>query len=335
MTPIFTAIGNACIDLMAAVDDDFLIRNDIPKGLCRFVDDIALLNMIKSGMGKYQPIPGGAGANVAHVMSALGHESHFISKIGADAEGTAFHNHMEENGVTCHFPSTMPHRSTSQILTLITPDSERTFLSFDDVTKTSSADDFDFDLLRATDFLYLDGYCFVSPHTAQAFVKAGVAVRHRGGHVTFNIGDAEYYTTQKDNITAVLDVCDSIICNMAEARVLFGSQDPDTAASLAQKMADRFLFGAITDGPNGATVFHNHSIAHVPAISVDPAAMADTNGAGDHFSAGFIYGLMNGYSLEQSGRLGILCATDCIGHTGARPLGGRGSLKHLAEYAGS
>lgn len=331
MTPIFTALGNACIDFVATVDDQFLIQHDIPKGLCRFVSDADLLNAIKSQMGPYQSIPGGAGANVAHVMSALGHNAHFIGKIAADSEGAYFKKHMEENGVICHFPPADASRGTSQVLTFITPDSERTFLSYDSVSTTFTSSEYDFDLLNQTNFLYFDGYCFVSPHAPQAFVKAGVNVRHRGGHVTFNIGDLGYYTTQKNNVESVLNVCDSIICNLSEAQTIFG-EEKDTF-TLTQKIAERFLFGAVTDGQNGAMVFYDQDIIHIPAIYVEASALVDTNGAGDHFSAGFIYGMMNGYGLEHAGRLAVLSATDCIAHTGARPIGGHGSLKHLAEYA--
>lgn len=331
MTSIFTAIGNACIDLIAPVDDAFLTRHDLTKGLCRFVDDAALLDAIKSEIGTYQSIPGGAGANVTHVMSALGHQPHFISKIGADPEGAYFKKYMEENGVKCHFPAPSENMGSSQVFTFITPDGERTFLSFDDVAKTFTSADYDFDLLHQTNFLYLDGYCLVSRSTPQSFVEAANAARHRGGHVTFNIGDIEYYTTQKDDVTAILNSCDSVICNANEARVMFG--DNDDLSILARQMSEQFLFGAITDGENGAIVFHNKIIAHVPAIAIPPSALVDTNGAGDHFSAGFIYGLMNGYNLEQSGRLGTLCSADCITHAGARPLGGYGSLKHLIGHS--
>lgn len=330
MSPIFTAIGNACTDFVACVDDDFLIRHDIPKGLCRFIKDGSLLPPLKAQMGNYQSIPGGAGANVAHVVAALGHNSHFISKIGVDEEGAVFKKHMEDNGVQCHFPTPMDDVGTCQVLTFITPDSERTFLSFDAVASTFTAEDYDFDLLHETRFLYLDGYCFVSKGTPDGFLKAAVAVRHRGGHVTFNIGDLGYYATQKNKIDALLNVCDSIICNLSEAQALFGKDD--NAETLAKKMSEQFLFGAVTDGQNGAYVFHNKAVEHVPAIKLDAASVIDTNGAGDHFSAGFIYGLMNGYTLAQSGKLGILCATDCVSHAGARPLGGHGSLNHLAEY---
>ena len=147
--------------------------------------------------------------------------------------------------------------------------------------------------------------------------------------MTFNIGDLGYYATHKDDIDALLNICDSVICNLDEAKELFGQEDD--ILTLAHRMSEKFLFGAITDGRNGAIVFHNKIMVAIPAIHIEPYAIVDTNGAGDHFSAGFIYGLMNGYKLTQAGRLGVLCSTDCIGHAGARPIGGYGSLKHLAE----
>ena len=196
MTQIFTSIGNACIDMIASVSDDFLIKHKTTKGLCRFVDDADLIDIIQSEIGTYQSIPGGAGANVTHVMSALGQDAHFISKIGADAEGAYFKKYMEENGVECHFPTPSQNMRSCQVLTFITPDRERTFLSFDDVAKTFTLADYDFDLLDKTNFLYLDGYCFVSKATPQGFVKAADTVRHHGGHVTFNIGYCTFHNTK-------------------------------------------------------------------------------------------------------------------------------------------
>ena len=336
MTVIFTAIGNACTDLVASVEDDFLKQYDIPKNLCRFMTDFDALSEIKAQMGPYQSIPGGAGANVAHVVSALSSPDNniptcFISKIAADPEGLYFKRHMEENGVVCHFPTPTLSQGSSQVFTFITPDSERTFLSFDSVAIDFSSADYDFDLLQKTNHLYLDGYCLVSPASREGFVKASKLVLENGGHVTFNIGDGGYATTQKDAVNDILNACDSIICNITEADVMFGQYDDVMA--LVTSLSTRFLFGAVTSGADGAHVFYDGKIVHIPAVPIASKALVDTNGAGDHFSGGFIFGLMNGFSLEESGRLGILCATDCISHTGARPLGGRSSLKQLAIQA--
>ncbi len=87
MPPVFTAIGNACTDLVAKVDEAFLVRNQITKSICGHLKSSKELEKLKSDLGSYESFCGGAGANVAHVISALGHNAHFISKIGDDTEG--------------------------------------------------------------------------------------------------------------------------------------------------------------------------------------------------------------------------------------------------------
>jgi sugar/nucleoside kinase (ribokinase family) len=328
MPPVFTAIGNACTDLVAKVDEDFLVRHQITKSICGHLKSPEELEQLKSALGSYESFCGGAGANVAHVMSALGHNAHFISKIGDDAEGHYFKKHAELNGVTCHFPAPCPAPLGSTIvMTLITPDSERTFVSYDVAARTMDYHDYAPDILSKTDYLYLDGYCFCSPHTGQSFLRAATEMRRAGKYVTFNIGDISYYETDKSDIDKLLSVCDSIMCNQMEAEIIFGHFS--SIDDLVKHLSERFLFGAVTLGADGAIVFYNQKIAKISAIPIGD--IADTNGAGDHFSGGFIYGLMNGYTLDQSGKLGALCAADCLSHAGARPLSGYGSLKHLAE----
>ncbi len=329
MTRIFTAIGNACTDLIAKVDDQFLLDHNIRKYFCIHFKTVDELNKVMGDMPPYQSIAGGAGANVAHVVAALGGTAHFISKIGSDQAGAIFQKNMEENGVTCHFPPpSQDDKISSQVLTLITPDGERTFASFDEVARTMDFGDFNADVLAKTSVLYLDGYSYCSPHTPDSFVKAAEIVRASGNHAVFNVGDLSNYESNTAAVDRLLSVCDGITCNMPEAEAFFGK--PSSVDTLIAKIAARFLFGGVTDGRNGAYVFHQGHIIHIPALDIADLKAIDTNGAGDHFSGGFLYGLMNDYTLEQAGKLGVLCAKDCISHAGARPIG---LLKHLAVLA--
>ena len=328
MSAVFTAIGNACTDLIAKVDEDFLTQNKIKKSFCGHIKTSDELSKLMSSIGTYESFCGGAGANVAHVISALGGNAHFISKIGNDTEGHYFKDNLEKNGVRCHFPAPCPAPLGSTIvITLVTPDGERTFVSYDVAARTMNYNDYDSALLNKTDYLYLDGYCFCSPQTGASFLKVAKEMRQAGKYVTFNIGDISYYHSNKSEIDILLNHCDSIMCNEAEAETIFGKHS--SIDLLATRLSQQFEFGAITLGENGAIVFHNGKIAKISAIPL--SKIEDTNGAGDHFSGGFIFGLMNRYSLEQSGKLGALCSADCLSHAGARPLGGPGSLKYLAD----
>lgn len=333
MTQIFTSIGNACTDLVAKVDDSFLAKHNIRKFHCTHLTSAADLQIIKDDLPSFQSIAGGAGANVAHVISALDGNAHFISKIAADSEGLNFQKSMEENGVQCHFPPASPAELGSpQVPSLITPDGERTFVSYDGVAFTFSADDYDFDLIKKSAILYLDGYSFCSDKTGEGFIKAAKANTQAGGKTIFNLGDLSILETNPDAIAALIPHCTGMICNYTEARILFDATDVDT---LITRMKDKFEIGAITNGAAGAAVFANGKTAHIPAENISDLPEIDTNGAGDHFSAGFLYGLINRYDLYAAGKLGNLCAKDCLSHAGARPLGGRGSLKHLAKLTKS
>ncbi|MEK7802260.1 MAG: adenosine kinase [Pseudomonadota bacterium] len=329
--PIFTSIGNACTDIVASVPDSFLDEHQFRKHLCAHVMTLDEIFAIKSNLSSYQIFPGGAGANVCHVISALGGESHFISKIAADPEGLSFLQSSENAGITCHFPPPLPATmGSTQVLALITPDGERTFVSFDGASRTFDQTDYDFNVITQSTYLYLDGYCYSAPATAEGYIAATKAAKAAGCQMIFNVGDLSLYETSRDAINNVLAICDSVICNRPEAEAFFGMAPID---QLARTMTQKYTFGAITDGKNGAFVFHNKKILHIPAIDSSDLPSIDTNGAGDHFAGGFIFGLMQNFSLEQAGHLGVLCAKDCLSHAGARPLGGFGYLRHLVEIA--
>lgn len=335
MTPrtssIFTSIGNACTDIVASVSDSFLEEHQFRKHLCAHVMTLDEIFAIKSNLSSYQIFAGGAGANVCHVISALGGDPHFISKIAADPEGIAFLQSSKEAGITCHFPPPLPaNMGSTQVLALITPDGERSFVSFDGASRTFSQTDYDFNLIAQSAYLYLDGYCYSAPATAEGYIAATMAAKAAGCQTIFNVGDLSLYETNREDIDKLLDVCESVICNRTEAEAFFGRTPIE---ELTRTMAQKYAFGAITDGQNGAFVFNASDIIHIPAIDISDIPAIDTNGAGDHFSGGFIFGLMHHFSLEQAGYLGALCAKDCLSHAGARPRGGFESLKHLVEIA--
>ena len=332
MPKIFTAIGNACTDLMVSVDDNFLLTHQIRKYHCTHFTDPEKFHTFKAALPPFQKIPGGMGANVAHVIAALGGESHFISKIAADDEGLSFRAYMEDHGVTCHFPPPSPAEMGSpQVPTLVTPDGERTFASYDGVGLTFAASDYDMNHIRASDYIFLDGYCFSSPHTGEGFLMAANLALEQGHNVTFNVGDLSNYEANTATIDHLLSLVTSVTCNQAEALAFFGETTP--LSTILNIMVDRYAFGAVTHGKDGAHIFAEGRMIHVPAADMSDSVLVDTNGAGDHFTAGLIYGRMHGLDLEHTGRLASLCAKDCISHVGARPQGGKNALHKLVSLA--
>ncbi len=327
-----TCIGNACTDIVARTDYDFIQKHALRKSYCSDIKNIETLNRIKSDLNHYELIPGGAAANTAHTLSTLGDEVAFIALCAKDAEGLHFKNDLEQNGVTSHIYILEEGTGQStQVLSFITPDGDRTFASYNGVAQHFCKKHIPEDAIEQSSLLYLDGYTFCSPDTASAFVESIGSLHSRNGLACLNVGDRSIIETKKQDVLSTLQLCDGFICNKAEAAALYG--DDKSFEFLAKRMLDEFQFGAITDGGSGAYIFRNGEIIYQPADDISHLKDVDSIGAGDHFAAAILHGIHHGLELERIGKLANLCAVDCLSHLGGRPLGGKGSLKHLVEQS--
>ena len=317
------AIGNVCIDLIATVDDAFLEAHKIKKSICTYIN-AAQLSQITAELQSPIVTPGGVGANVSHVIAALGGHAVFQGKGSSDDYSRTIRQDLEERGILTHIPVVAsPSLKSSQVFCLGTPDGERSFASYDGSAKTLCAADLNLDYIRRSKITYLDAYTLLSADAEDAMVTAHQASYDAGNYCCFNPCDTSIIKHYPSALNAVLERCEMLICNLPEAVALFGE---GSAKDHARQMADRFHAGAVTHGGNGAYVFNKGEIAFIQPADTGRLAGINSNGAGDHFAAGFLYGLIRGFPLEIAGTLGKNCALDCLGHPEARPLG---SLTHL------
>ncbi len=327
-----TCIGNTCTDIVARTDDHFLEKYGMRKSYCSVIDNLEILELIKFDLDHYELIPGGAAANTAHVLSTLGDNVNFISLCANDTEGMHFKKNLEENGVKSDI-FILENREilSTQVLSFITPDGDRTFASYYGAAQNFCSRHISHDSLEHTILLYMDGYAFCSPQTASAYLESMAKVHAQKGLTCLNVGDRSIIETKRQDVISVLESCDGFICNKAEASALYG--DDESFEFLAKTMLDEFQFGAITDGENGAYIFRNGEIIYQPADDISNIKDIDSIGAGDHFAAAILHGITHEFELETIGRLANLCAVDCLSHIGGRPLGGKGSLMHLVEQS--
>lgn len=321
-----TGIGNACMDIVANCDMDFIARHNVNKSHCIYVD-FPSLQKLKSELVEPELIAGGAAANTIYVFQRLGGQTAFLGKIAEDMEGRAFQKSMEDIGVSTHLNvDTKSEVGSTQVVSLRTPDGDRSFVTYQGVAETIAPDDMDYDIVAQSNIVYFDGYTMYSPFALEAFLRSAATAHHHGGLAVFNPGDLSIVELYKEKVSDLIGQVDLVICNLAEARSIFGVNSLEEAA---QKIPAIHKMGVVTNGAHGAMVFRNDEVIFMP-----PPARPDgeiyTLGAGDHFSAGFLYGLTHDFTLKQSARLAELCALDCISHSGARPLG---SLKHLIAQA--
>lgn len=314
----FCGIGNACVDIVADVDDHFLRDWGLEKGICTYLS-LDRADRLEQALPKRQYIPGGCAANIAACISALGGKASFIGRIADDSIGAMFRDDTKKLGI--HFtakPDPLATTGSTRIFVLITPDSERTFAAFYGVQEDISESDLDIPAIETSTILYLDGYALNSRAGDRAFSLAA-DIAHRAGHmVALSPNDLSILTKYRGAIDELAKKADIFLCNEAEALFYTNTKTLDDAIAILQS---RFSIGAITLGQQGVYAFdHDHPEAlHLPAAPVN-GPVIDTNGAGDNFAAGFLYGLGQGFSLEKSATLGNLCAAAIITVHGARPV---------------
>lgn len=312
----FCGIGNACVDIVSRIDDAFLDHWQFPKSICTYLP-LARADALEAALPAPDYIPGGCGANTASIVSALGGRSAFIGRVAADKIGERFLQDMAARNI--HYtgkPDTTPGAGSTRIFALITPDTERTFAAYYGVQEDLSEADIDEDAVANSRFMYLDGYALNSARGGQTFLKAAEISKRAGKMVAFSLSDLSILKKYPHIVDSLCRVSDMIVCNEQEAKFL------TKAASLydaIQSLKSMFKGGAVTVGANGVHVFDNTGIYHVPAAKPQ-GDVCDTNGAGDAFAGGLLFGLAQGYDIAKAARLGNRCAASIITHAGARPV---------------
>lgn len=316
MTLDFCGIGNAGIDIVATVNDAFLSQWNFPKSICSYLT-LEQADALESALSSPQYIPGGCSANTAACVAALGGSAAFIGRMAQDSIGQRFLNDLKANGIRYNGkPDETPGAGSTRIFALITPDGERTFASYYGVQEDLSEADLDKDSIENAQFLCLDGYALNARRSAEAFLKAAHIARAANRTVVLSPNDLSILTKYKDAVDTLTEVSDMVLCNSQEAMFMAQTHDlPDAITYL------RGLFenGAVTSGDKGVFVFDRNNLHHIPIIT-PPGPVTDTNGAGDAFAGGYLFGLARRYDLSKAATLGNRCAAAIITHAGARPV---------------
>lgn len=312
----FCGIGNACIDIIAKVDDGFLAHWDFPKSICTYLE-LSRADALEAALPSPVYIPGGCSANTAACVTALGGSAAFIGRVANDSIGALFLEDMKKNDI--HYtgiPDASAGAGSTRIFALITPDSERTFASYYGVQEQLSPADLDEDAIKGARYMYLDGYALNSKRGGEAFLKAAEIAHAAGNKVVFSPSDLSILQKYGDVTDPLARVSDIVLCNEQEALYLTGTATLEAALSALQ---GAFETGAVTAGAHGAYAFDKSAVYHVPSAD-PPGPVVDTNGAGDGFAGGFLFGLARQYPLPRAAALGNRCAAAIITHAGARPV---------------
>ena len=308
-------VGNAIVDTLAQVDDQLIQDLGVNKGGMALMDSANQANVLtKLENAKLQLASGGSAANTMVAVAQSGGTGTYTGKVAHDTNGEFYKKDMEEAGIGFHVPlaaeASLP---TGTCVVLTTPDAERTMCTHLGISTTLNKSEIDVDLLAQSKCSYIEGYLWDAEDPRAACVEAFEQSKKLGVKAAFTFSDAFLIDRFADDFKNVVsEYCDILFCNADEAKQFFGTQDIDECN---QKMAAICDLAFITNGSEGCNVIENGNVTKVPGF---PVTAIDTNGAGDSFAGGALYGLTNGLTAAQSAKWGNYFASRVVENIGPR-----------------
>ena len=309
------AIGNAIVDVIANADDEFIAREGMHKGGMRLIDETEA-SRLYAAMGPGRELSGGSAANTVAGVASLGLKSGFIGPLADDQLGAIFAHDIRSLGIRFGTPQRSDVGATARCLILVTPDAQRTMNTFLGAAQRLGPDVVDAAEIAAAKILYLEGYLWDPEEPRRAMYKAMDAARAAGTKVAFTLSDSFVVDRHRAGLWDLFREgrIDILFGNEAEMMSLAEHESADEAAVT---VAAEVPMVVVTRSEKGAFALAEGRKVSVPAEPVE--ALVDTTGAGDLFAAGFLAGQARGLGLEQSLKLGAICAAEVIQHYGARP----------------
>lgn len=309
------AIGNAIVDVIADSDDAFLENCGMAKGSMRLID-LQEAERLYGAMGPGRELSGGSAANTVAGLAALGLKAGFIGQLADDQLGQIFTHDIRSLGVQFDTPPRAGIGATARCLILVTPDAQRTMNTFLGAAQVLGPEAVDPIRVAEAKILYLEGYLWDPHEPRSAMMKAMNAARDSGTQVAFTLSDSFVVERHNTDLHRLLDDgrIDILFANAAEITRLAETDNFDAAVDA---IAPKVQTLVATRSEHGAVACRGAQRASVPAEPIE--ALVDTTGAGDLFAAGFLAGEACGLTLQQSLKLGAICAAEVIQHYGARP----------------
>jgi len=308
-------IGNALVDIVTEVDSQFLKEHDIEKGLMTLVDEeqqVRISNAIN--MDKSNKQCGGSAANSIIAVSQFGGTSYYSCKVANDELGNFYRKDLDDNGVDSNLHNGgLESGITGKCLVMTAEDASRTMNTFLGITQDYSRTEIKEEALKDSQYLYIEGYLVTSDNGLDAMKYAKKLAEDNGVSTALTFSDPSMVKYFKDQMESVVGSgVDLLFCNEEEAMLFTGEDTLMEAREALKKHAKVFV---ITLGRNGAIIFDGDTFVDIEPYEVDAV---DTNGAGDLFAGAFLYGISNGNSYADAGKLASLASSKVVTQFGPR-----------------
>ena len=302
-------IGNAIVDVICKVNEQYLSENGLTKSTMKLVDENEfkkLLNTLKI----QETISGGSVANSLVGLSQLGNYAGFIGKINDDDLGQKYEEGLVNENVHYFYKKKNEELSTGTCLVLITPDAERTMVVFLGIAGKISEKDIDEKAIKESEMIFLEGYLWDEGEPKSAFDKA----MSLSSKKAMSLSDQFCVDRHKNNfLNLVKNKIDITFANEQEIKSLINTNNFEEVITFGKKLGKLLV---ITRGENGSVAIKNNEVTE--CASKSNLKIVDLTGAGDLFAAGFLHGFINNLSIKDSLKKGTDMSSKIIQKIGAR-----------------
>ena len=302
-------IGNAIIDVICKVDDDFLLQNNLTKSTMKLVDETEFKKLL-SNLTIEETIAGGSVANSIVGLSQLGNKVSFIGKVNDDEFGSKYEQSLLKEQVTYYYKKKKENIATGTCLILITPDSERTMCTFLGIAGKINENDINESVVKESELVFLEGYLWDEGEPKSAFEKAFKIANK----TAMSLSDPFCVERHKDSfLDLVTNKLDITFANEQEILHLIDANSFDEVIEFGKNLEKLLV---ITRSEKGSIAILNNEIFE--CNSQKGLSIVDLTGAGDLFAAGFLHGYLNNMSIQESLIKGTEMASKIIQKIGAR-----------------
>ena len=302
-------IGNAIVDVLCKVTDKFLEENSLTKSTMKLVDELEFKNLLSS-LKIEETISGGSVANSIVGLSQLGNDVAFLGKVNNDDLGQKYEEGLIKENVNYLYQKKLELVPTGTCLILITPDSERTMCTFLGIAGKIDKTDVNELQIKNADIVFLEGYLWDEGEPKKAFDKA-ISYSKK---TAMSLSDQFCVDRHKKNfLDLVKNKIDIVFSNQQEILSLIDSQNFNDAITFAKNIKKNLI---ITRGNKGAISINKDEVFECNAK--ENLNIKDLTGAGDLFAAGYLHGVINNLSIEESLAKGTELSSKVIQKIGAR-----------------
>lgn len=322
-------VGHALVDIQFKVETETLERLGVEKGVMTLIDADRQQGLFADiAQDPIASASGGSAANTMIGVALFGGTAFYACLTGRDAWGDFYQNDLEKAGVATD-PTHRTDGITGQCVVFITPDADRTLNTFLGAGSKIGVGQLDAEKIAASQYVYLEGYLLSSDNGYEACRKAQHLARAAGTSVALTLSDPFMVSTFRERFAQLIDDgVDLLFCNEDEACTFTASDQREQAVA---HLGQRVSIACVTCGADGAQLHQDRRIIAIPGVPVDAV---DTNGAGDLFAGGVLYGLTHGLSAEDAGRLGSYAAAQVVSQYGPRLQGTLDTVEAiLARFA--